>query len=41
MLLDFAMPGDGLGNFRGGILIPVVFATVADENSATGFDFVD
>ena len=41
MFLDFAVAGHGLRDFRGRILIPVVFAAVTDENAAKFINLSD
>jgi hypothetical protein len=39
--MDLAMPWDRLGDFRPGILIPIVFSTVPNEHAAQSFDLVN
>ena len=41
MFIDLAMTRNGLRDFGGGILIPVVFAAVADEDRTLGFNLLD
>jgi hypothetical protein len=41
VLVDFVVPWNGLANLGGGLLIPVVFATVPDEGGSSLFDFLD
>jgi hypothetical protein len=39
--LDFAMAGDGLRDTRRRVAIPIMLATVANENAAIAFDGPD
>ena len=39
VFFDFTMAGNWLGNFGNGILIPVVLAAVADEDTAEFLNF--
>jgi hypothetical protein len=41
MFVDIRVPRDGLRNFRGGIVIPIVLATVPDEETAERFKLPD
>ena len=41
VLVDLVMPGDGLADFGLGLLVPVVFAAVPEEDGAGLIDFLD
>lgn len=41
MLIDLSITGNGLGNFRGGVLVPIGLSAVADEHTPNSFKLSD